>query len=517
MIINIVLLLANSFVCRNGVNIMTASLLSVIILIVFITTAMIEIYRSMTRELKRSAVTLGNIILSIICAVIVSPLLSDSIVDGLFYLIAPNIAGYNQLISSYGEFEPLLMMCASALLSTLLFVPIFFAIRGIFAAIIAMKLFNSTQENNEDSHRSERKFFKDRKSEHIVKVFIGLLCAVLITSSLTAPLMGILRVADDVLEMAEDGSPQIWDNIPAVKKEVDQARVYSNDVVGNIFYEIGGKYIFRAAAKGNIYGDGVYLINEIESVEVILHDFLDAYSVLRTPQKATRDDISKLEKVRDDIQNINACHGVLSGYFSDCAEAWLNGKLFLLMRRPSIHPITDPVVNEILEICCYSNEENVKDNVTTVLNVCIIVLESGVVELGRNDHIGLARAIEESNLVENIDKELKKNPNMAHIDVTSISMNALVNVINSSKHTQKLYSEFIDNMTDAINTVQNRGYSSTEEKTTVLTSYTEKYLANLGVSVPDVVLESAVESMINYIDSGMGEITPEQVREMFEK
>lgn len=509
---------------------MTVSLFSVVILFIFLTTATIEIYRSFTRGSKRGALSLGNVILSLICAIILSPLLARLIVGGLFSIIVSNIPGYNNLIEGYPSYDLLIRMAAGAILSSVIFVFVFFVIRGVFASIISMKLKATAVEENSESSGSgnvadadvdeddrEGRLFKDRKSEGVLKVVIGFFSAVIITTAITAPLMGLLNLTDDAIGMVEDGIPNLWDNAKNVQTEIDKIRGYSKDLAGNVFYEVGGKYIFRATAKGTIYGKGVYLVNEVEALQLVFTDFLDAYPILQNPKNATVDDIESLRNLSNDIQKVNACHGVLGDYFSDCSEAWLNGKLYLMMRRPSLHSSTDPIVNEILVVCSNSNEDNVRENVVSILNICILVLESGLTEINTNDYMALANLIEYTDIIEKLQAELSKNPNMAHINVSEMAMNALINALGGSSYTSSEYSTFIKDMTDAMISVQNRGYGSKEEKASVLTSYTKKYLSDLGVSVPESVLSSAVENIVDRMESGDVAITEEDVREMFKK
>ena len=503
---------------------MTISLLSVAILFIFLTTATIEIYRCITRGAKRGALSLGNVILSLICATILSPVFARWIVDGLFSSIVSNISGYSNLISGYPAYDLLIRVAASAILSSVIFIFVFLILRGVVAAIISSRIKAKAIENgvndqnvDQESDNDDSRFFKDRKSEMILKIAIGFFSAVIITTAATAPLMGLLKVTDDVVEMVEDGMPNVWDNAGGIQKEINKIRSYSDDLAGNVFYEIGGKYIFRATAKGNIYGKGVYILNEIDAVEAVFDDFMDAYPILKDPKNTTTDDIEILRKLSNDIQKINACHGILANYFSDCSEAWLEGKLYLMMRRPSFHPLTDPIVDEILVVCSNSNEDNVKENVVSILNICILVLESGLTEMDNSDYMALANLMADRGLIDELQSELLKNPNMAHINVTEMAMKTLINTLDGSNYTSDEYSTFIEDMTEAMISVQNRGYGSKEEKTSVLTSYTKKYLSDLGVSVPDSILSSAVENIVDRLESGNMSITEQDVREMFSK
>ena len=511
---------------------MTVSLFSVVILLIFITTATIEIYRSFTRGSKRGALSLGNVILSIICAVILSPLFARWIVDGLFSPIVANIPGYSNLISAYPAFDLLIRMAAGAILSSVLFIFVFLILRGIFALTISLQVKSYSQEHDTAESDSESEasvnvefdvdddantLFKDRKSDKIFRVIVGFFSAVLITTAVTAPLMGLLKVTDDAIGMVEDGFPAIWTNAGGVKTELDKIRSYSDDVAGNVFYEIGGKYIFRATAKGRIYDKGVYLLNELDAIKLVFSDFLDAYPLLQNPKNATAENIEGMRKLSNDIKNINACHGVLANYFSDCSKAWLDGKLYLMMRRPSLHSSTDHIVNEILVVCSNSNEDNVKENLVTVLNICIMVFESGLAETDTKDYMALANFIDNKDIIEKLQNELSKNPNTAHINVSEMAMKALITVLGGGEYTSEAYSTFISDMTNAMISVQNRGYGSKEEKASVLTSYTEKYLADLGVSVPESVISSAVDSIVDRMESGELSITEEDVKEMFKK
>ena len=137
--------------------------------------------------------------------------------------------------------------------------------------------------------------------------------------------------------------------------------------------------------------------------------------------------------------------------------------------------------------------------------------------MDNSDYMALANLMADRGLIDELQSELLKNPNMAHINVTEMAMKTLINTLDGSNYTSDEYSTFIEDMTEAMISVQNRGYGSKEEKTSVLTSYTKKYLSDLGVSVPDSILSSAVENIVDRLESGNMSITEKDVREMFSK
>lgn len=494
---------------------MSFSLFSVIIIILFATIAAIEIYRGVTRGFSRALLALGSLLLSVVASLLFAPGLSGLIVGLVFKYAVRPMQAYQNLIKSYQSFDPIIEAIASALVSTLLFTLLFFLIRILLSLIVsAISRKLMTPKANDPGYCRAKKSFCYRH-DRLLGGIAGGLCAVIVTMALTTPFLGALNIAGKAIDMAERGDSQIWKKAGIPVEEVETFRSYTQDLPANLLYELGGKYMYHTVAKTQIYGETAYVLNELKTIEIAFEEFLDVYGVLQSPKNATPEHLEKLKNIEAQVNELHLCHGVLAEYLSDCANAWLDGYKYFKIRKPYVHKSIEPVLDEVLVVCAETDHKSVKQNLSTLLNMYIIILDSGIADVKSNDFKALIECLEQSDAIARLDAELDKNPYMEGISVSGIAMKALADKIDATPYKEEDYTILMENLAEAVNAVQSRGYGSTEEKVTVLTSYAQQYIDTFGIQISPVIAESAATEILNSLDYGDGEITAEQIESLF--
>jgi hypothetical protein len=183
-----------------------------------------------------------------------------------------------------------------------------------------------------------------------------------------------------------------------------------------------------------------------------------------------------------------------------------------------------PAFDAILQICASSNVYNVKDNAVSLLRIYSIILSSGILQAG-TDINAIIACVEQSGLIAKINAEIDKNPNMsiiktytAEIAVRAIADNIYGNFGDLGNLGDIMaspeYADLTQRLADAIETINNKGYGTDEEKINAMTDYAKEYLSDFGVEIPEGVAEPIAEIMLSKIGSGQ-EISAADIESFF--
>lgn len=476
---------------------MTFTLFSVAILFLFATVAVIEIRRAVTHGFEKTLISLGSLIFSAIFSLIVSPLLADCVVGSIMDSFIRSIYGYRDLINNYPSYDYLIRVAMSSILSTVIFVILFFIVKGIVSLIVAKCIRKVIEENRVREDKVSSSFVE--KNEKILNVALGLVCAVFISMVITSPFMGAFNIVKKGINIAETVSPTVWQDARIYEHEVDKLEGYSNDIVGNLLYECGGKYMFRAAARANAYGETVYLMSELDALEDVVDRFFDVYPFLQNQSTSTFEDSENLVLLKKDLNKLKMTRGVLADYISECSEAWLDGYLYFLIKKPMSKTPLQPLTDEMLRATCYTDRYNVMDNLGTIIDLYSVMIQYGTSGVSNNGSQDAMSLIQHTDVVNTIDQILKNNPSMQHIDSSVLSMSLMRKYFAELNYNQDYYS-FVENLNDSIITVQQRGYGSSEERSTVFASYLTRYLKDFDVQFTDDIIKDIGDYILNYFD-----------------
>lgn len=259
---------------------MSISLFSAVIILIFFTSAILEIRRGITNGFFRSLVNLGTLILSIISAIVFSTHLADAFITGLFKpltslaLLILSIVGAGasmsnsilsndlqflvQLLKDYimGLESPLFQLqnTLAAMFSSFLFVLIFFLMRGAFNRVASWILRKKATpfRTDFDYLRSVHSFCQ--RNSKLLGGIVGVIMAFIISMAITAPVMGNLRVVVAANDHLQKINPEVLDLLNFSDEDVALLAHYSKDLPGNILYELGGKSIYQLTAQAQIDG-----------------------------------------------------------------------------------------------------------------------------------------------------------------------------------------------------------------------------------------------------------------------
>jgi hypothetical protein len=210
---------------------------------------------------------------------------------------------------------------------------------------------------------------------------------------------------------------------------------------------------------------------------------------------------------------------LMAEFLPKAASSWLRGEEFMKIPKPSMNELIDPAFDAILEICASSDLYTVKDNTVSLLRIYSLILTSGILQTG-NDFEAIISCIQESDLIAKLDAEIDKNPNMSIIKTytAEIAMRAIADRIYNGGIGDITggvnYDQLTEQLANAIETINNKGYGTTEEKIEAMTSYAQEYLGDYGISVPSELAAPIAEVMLSKINSS-GTISSSDIQEFF--
>ncbi|MGM9643476.1 MAG: hypothetical protein ACI3X1_00135 [Eubacteriales bacterium] len=501
---------------------MSFSLLSIGLIIFFIAITAIEIYRYINRGLNKSLLAFGSSIISIILSIVISPAISGTIVTAVFSAIAENNPTYISMTKQLPSIGTVLIIACTALLNTLLFVIMFFVFRRLCRMVINLACRTIIKKNSSDPGYAKEKESWYRKYEKVISGVIGGLSSFMICMLAISPLMGTVETAVKIANIAEASSPGILSKYAIgderISDLIKNSDSITKDVVGNTFYQFGGKQLYHASACADVNNDRVYISNELDAAKLIMDDFSSLSQSIQNNGTLGKEDVDALYALGDHIQDVEIVHYFAADVLSTCSNAWLEGKIFMGLSKPHVHPVVDGAIDRVLTACTQTDEKSINMNLNTLISLYAIILESDITDVDVSNYSELVAFVDESRIIEKVNAVLAANPYMSGINVSSIAMSAIADSISIETIGIENYNALMTNIASAIKTVNSRGYGSNEEKVAVMTTYAQKYISEYNIDVPDSVAEAVAQELLNELNSSeSGEVTAQDISELISR
>ena len=327
--------------------------------------------------------------------------------------------------------------------------------------------------------------------------------------------MGILDIADTAIFTAEENIPNVWKSAGIKEEEMQQLKGYAKDIPGNVFYQFGGKIMFRTAASSYFSGGRVYLMRELDTLSDAVDNFAYVYTVIDDPKLSNSAYIEHIHSLSENIGDMNITHAILADFISEEFTLWKNGT-YDLIKKPDVPEELEYAFDCVVSACADSTPQNIKENTATFLRIYAIILESGIVKYEPTDLLGIISCISDSGLIQKINAELALNPHLSNISFTTVAMSLLTKQIEVSSADAAMHDDLMINMAEAISIVQNRGYGTTDEKISVLASYTKEYFSDFGIDLSDEMAKYNADVFLTHITSDSSEITPEDIEKLLD-
>ena len=242
---------------------------------------------------------------------------------------------------------------------------------------------------------------------------------------------------------------------------------------------------------------------------------MDTYPVMLKPDTATAEDAEKIRALGVSIGELKITRGILADLLSEGAQMWVDGKAIYGVSKPKLPSLVSQPFDDMIEVCAETNEESISYNLTTLFNIYALVIDTDLLHINLNDFESAFNFINESKIIDKINVEISANRYMKHIRLTSITMAAVAQQLNGVALSEEQFDKLSGNLASAINSVNDRGYSTHEERVDALSTYAKDYIVEAGVDVPESVVDAVAEELLAEIPDG--EITAEDIKKVFDK
>ncbi len=488
---------------------MSFTLFSVAIL--FITAGFIlhGAVRGARRGTKKTFLSLISIFTSLVTSIILSPYIARDL-GAFFAKFFASFIGYGK--SEY--MDMFLEAVLAMLLSSVLFLALFAAVRLLLAALFPLvRLIVSAKMGRVKDKSGIKKpetpmYEKNHKKRGAA---IGAICGLLVSVITVAPIVGTLTLVKDAATVIEKVDKTSL-NIGGVGAELTALKKYASDGPGLVLYHMGGKLIYSSAASTFMAEESVYLVNELENAGAIVDDLLALAKIFEAPANASKEDVAKIDALCEHLGEARLMTVLLAEYLPQAAKAWLAGEAFMNIPKPELGMGMSSAFDALLSVCAETDLYSVEDNMVTLLRVYSILLESGILQAG-NDFSAIFACLDESNLLEKLDAELAKNPNMEPVReyLSNIIMRIVAEqLFGSGLFTSEMLSELTVNLSAALSEIMEGEYESDEAKVADMMAYAKEYIGAYGITLPDSIAQTISSVLLERVEAG-GELTPADI------
>lgn len=497
---------------------MSFTMLSAALLLLVGAGVFIEVMRGLDRGLTRTAMTLSSVVLAALVAIPLAMWLSDLPCKMLGELLLAVVPSLKKLTEQFPSIPVLVQAGVDTLLSPLLFVILFLLLRLICRIVLAIvfkeKLRTLPEEIHDPLYESAHAPVYRRRGR-LVSGLTGGLCGFLASMMLLSPVVGTLCTARDLLRRTE-AIPVKWSAIGLSEEQVAMVENTVSDPGATLLEAMGGGLIFDAVANTRLNGRRVTLRSEVEACMTVVGDMLASMRVFSSPAAAGEEELAALERLSEEIERSEAAKLLAADFLNQIARAWLEGKTFMKIPKPSGGELVDPLLNGILQVCAESTPDCVARDIGTLIRIYLIASEHGL--LTSPDYGELAEQLDEGGVLGLIYDELMDNPCTAHLagELTDMALRIMAKGIKWSGFNDAKLDSLMSDLSDAMNLVNGMG-STYEDRVASMKEYTLYYAEQYGVELPDSLAEMAAAALVDRLGESGGNVTAKDLSEIFDQ
>jgi hypothetical protein len=495
---------------------MSFSILSILMIAIFVLCMAVEVYRSISNGAKRSLVSLGSLLLSLILSFLICPLVAAVSSKAAFSYIR-SLPEYSSILDDLPFMvtagEPIIAM----LVAIVLFVFIFFGVRAATGKIVARIYKKKIHKNLDELEDDAEDDSWVKRHDRLISVVLGCIAGFVITVTVTSPIMGVLNTTQDFIDFARNSSETAFDDRES-KKMIKAIEVYTKDAPGNVFYHMGGRLVFRGYACTFRKGERIDLVREIDVLEEASENLMMLKPAMEGESRITKKHLDSIDGLCKNVKEMKIGRILLATYVPMGTQAWLEGNMIFGIEKPHINEIIDPTFNEVLRVCATSDETNIQQNTITMLRVYGIFLDSEILEISDDDDFDdILEFIEESRIIDRLSAELSLNPYMANVRkcVESMVVDVIADQLYTVEFGQVAYQELMESLAGSINTVNGKGYSTDEERNAAMASLAQQYLRDYGYDVSEETASYTAQLMMDSLGYTGQTVLAEDVHKFF--
>jgi len=459
--------------------------------------------------------------------------LSDFVVK----LIEKNVDGFSDITEASPTLVQLITKLPAALLTPVLFVILFFIFRLIIGIIlkVSLKPVYKLDPCNLPPLASDatEKQVQKRKGSVSRSLWIGrgisIVPGLVLVFVLFLPIAGYLNMASETMDaivVATENEAKVQSNVqmlsttaeldddPSELKEINDD--YIKPVNDNIFikmvYGVGGKASFNTMTSFKLGEDKVSLSSEI----AILSTATSNIMVLTDEpiKEYTKEQTNAITKLTEQFEDSVILPKITSEVLSDASDNWLKNEEFFGIKKPTISSTMDPMFNKALEIFKTETEDTIKDDLNTLADIFVILIDNDVLNSVDNQE-NLMQALSKEGLITSMLIAITDNDRMAVLtnEITNMGVRAIATTLKIPEDKIAVHQKVVDSIkNDTMDIIKSD--SSVEEKVTALAANLDTIFTENGMDVSTEITPILAESIIGSFKD-QDEISSDKMNDYF--
>ena len=490
---------------------MSFTLISGLIIVLTMTTVLVNVVKGHNQGLYKSLIRLCKIFVATLSAIAISFLVSNILVNLAFRIIS-RISGYKEFVEELPSVESILKAYVDAAITPLLFIFIFmicYLLVNIITGIIYRAKIKKATRNIEYDSEDAPWYVRNSKP---LGAIIGGLSGLFMASIIIAAIFGTLKLTVKTIDTVNN-NPNLSKTVVINKEFTEELRKYSNDIPANVVYHCGGNLVYKISAASSLNGKRFAIDREVKGMNVALNDAVEVLPILQKLDEMTPEQKQNLLALPSDIDDSETLKALSADFVSTASAKWLEGEKFFNMSIPQVGNVIEPIVGNILYACKSTTPATASEDIGTLMQVYVIITENKLLESGNYQE--LIEHFSENPVIEQICEVLEKNPRMKYIAkaVRNVTMNTVASAINSIKYDAAQYDMLMMNLADSLN---NMDGLTEQEKIDFMTNNAMQYINEYGVDMPESIARVTAEQIIGELSNENGAVTPQRLQVLFD-
>ena len=471
------------------------------------------------RGLALSAISLSAVVFSALVAIPLALWLSDYPSRLLARYLPYWIPALKGVLNQYSSVEKLIPACIDVLLSPILFVIFYGLIRIVICTPmenILRRCLTTRADEAGDPIYEGRNTPWHRRHTRILGSITGAVSGFVISLVLLSPLLGLLSVADTVVDVT-DTIRLKWSAYGLDNDQVELVHAVVGDPVATVLTASGGGILYDATTITYLHdgqGGRVSLRDEVRACSAMTVDLMSARNVVKDMSSLSDEDKAILSRLGSRIESSQVMSLVAADLVNQVADAWLDGRSFMKISLPAFNDHLEPLVEGALEVCARSTDACVGRDISTLVDVCLIASDSGLMKK-QIGYTQLAACLDQGGVLDMIYDEIQANPCMTPLvgKMTDVAVHMMASAIEDAGFEKSELKELMTELSDAMNRVNRMGLSNTE-RVAHMKEYTQYYTEMYGIRMPGALAEMASVAFIEKM--GDSKITADSLYSLFD-
>lgn len=456
-----------------------------------------------SRTLIRTARIISSAFIAAFLSILFALILADPMIDAL-----RDSDSFRSFIRSMGAYSDVLSYIMQMIISCILFLPIFLFVDLVATGIIALVLSSKAKRATKEVYPSESSAYHVKKDKMLGGIF-GAVAGLFLAITVLSPFTGAIRCLGGI----DDVFAALYGEDEELPDEINKLNDYANDFTVVLTDNLGGGALFNITSTVFCFGESTNIRSEIETISNLniatLEKVMASISLL--DGKSTR----LLEHFVDQASASPFLRYVLYVNVSSMAKAWLNDTTYMGVTRPD--PVDSGAIRRFMDstlsVLARTDMDNVYNDTVTFIHICEIFSEYSDL-LTTGDYVKTVASLISSDLVDEIERELRKNKNMdsVRLAMDDIIIQTIAEQINGplySSETEKnvLYT----NLSNSLNSTL--GMNNTD-RTDYISDRVSDTFSDYGLNVENGIPDKIAQTLLNRFGSSEY-IYPEEIESYF--